>query len=305
MKFSRLLVSGFMLTGLLHAQSEKVMIQELQRDVAQLSDKLRQFKDAQDQKSAELEALLKQSLDSNAKLTAEMSTLHQSLASSMAEQQGKLVQPINAVGNKVDQLAQSLSAIETSMDALTRRLATQDGKLTEILNNVKTLSAAQQPPPPSASVPGGAPGGAPTATAGASADVAFQGAEPDFRSRQNQLAMDEFANFIAHFPTSEMAPKAQYYMGVIFDRGEQYEDSVKAYDAVLERYPENPSTRDALYGKAVALMKLDRKVEAKKEFNAFVAKYPNDDKAAQANQYLKQLSGPARPPLNNSKKGRK
>ena len=35
MKFSRWLVSGFMLAGVLHAQSEKVMIQELQRDVAQ------------------------------------------------------------------------------------------------------------------------------------------------------------------------------------------------------------------------------------------------------------------------------
>ena len=100
--------------------------------------------------------------------------------------------------------------------------------------------------------------------------MAFQAAERDFRSGQNQLAMDEFGSFIAHFPTSESAPKAQYYMGVIFDRGEQYEDSVKAYDAVLERYPENPATRDALYGKAVALMKLDRKVEAKKEFTAFL-----------------------------------
>ena len=38
MKFSRLLVSGFMLTGLLQAQSEKDMIQEVQRDVAQLSN---------------------------------------------------------------------------------------------------------------------------------------------------------------------------------------------------------------------------------------------------------------------------
>ena len=306
MKFSRLLVSGVMLTGLLMfprqlpAQSEKVMIQELQRDVAQLADKLRQFKEGQDQKNADLESLLKQSLDSNAKLVAEMGSLHQSLTSAMAEQQGKLVQPINAVGNKVDQLSSSLSAIETAMDALTRRIATQDGKLTEILNNVKTLSAAQQPPPPQPSA--AVPGGPTTSTAGASADVAFQAAERDFRSGQNQLAMDEFSSFIAHFPTSETAPKAQYYMGVIFDRGEQYEDSVKAYDAVLERYPENPSTRDALYGKAVALMKLERNVEAKKEFTAFLAKYSNDDKAAQARQYLKELNGPARPALNNQKK---
>ena len=116
-----------MLTGLLQAQSEKVMIQELQRDVAQLADKLRQFKDAQDQKNADLETLLKQSLDSNAKLAAEIGSLHQSLTATIADQQGKLVQPINAVGNKVDQLSSSLSAIETSMDALTRRWPAKTG----------------------------------------------------------------------------------------------------------------------------------------------------------------------------------
>ena len=100
MKFSRLLVFGFMLTGLLQAQSEKVMIQELQRDVAQLQNNLRQYKEAQDQKSAELESLLKQSLDANAKLARELGSLQQSLSASMAEQQGKLVQPINAVGSQ-------------------------------------------------------------------------------------------------------------------------------------------------------------------------------------------------------------
>jgi TolA-binding protein len=298
MKFSRLLVSGFMLTGLLQAQSEKVMIQELQRDVAQLADKVRQFKDAQDQKNADLEALLKQSLESNARLSAEMGSLHQSLTSAIAEQQGKLAQPINAVGNRVDQLSGSLNAIETSMDALTRKLATQDGKLTEILNNVKTLNAPPAAPPPIA-----VPGGGTASTAGASADVVFQNAYRDFMSGLNQLAMDEFRNFIAQFPTSaENAPKAQYYIGVIYDRGEQYDDAVKAYDAVLERYQENPITRDALYGKAVALMKLDHNVEAKREFTAFLAKYPTDDKAAQAKQYLKELAGPARAPAGGKRR---
>jgi TolA-binding protein len=215
----------------------------------------------------------------------------------MAEQQGKLVQPINALGNRVDQLSQTLTALETSMDNINRRFATQDGKLTEILNNLKTLNAAPAPPPPAA-----VPGGGTASTPGASADVAFQAAERDLRSGQNQLAMAEFVDFIAHFPMSESAPKAQYYMGVIYDRDQDYENAVKAYDAVLERFQENPSTRDALYGKAVALMKLDRKVEAKKEFDAFVKKYPNDDKAAQARQYFKELSGPARPPAGGKRR---
>ena len=305
MRFSRLLVFGFMLTGLLHAQSEKVMIQELQRDVAQLQNQLRQSKDAQDQKSAELESLLKQNLDANAKLAATMGSLQQTLAAAMTDQLGKVVQPVNVLGNKVDQMAGSFAALQTSMDEIIRRMARNDEKLTEILNNVKTLNAPPAAPPPSASGPGGGTGSNLSTTPGASAEVAFQAAERDFRSGQNSLAMDEFVSFIAHFPTSESAPKAQYYMGVIFDRGQQYEDSVKAYDAVLERYPENPSTRDALYGKAVALMKLERNVEAKKEFTAFLAKYSTDDKAAQARQYVKELSAPARPPLNNGKKTRR
>jgi TolA-binding protein len=297
MKFSRLLVFGFMLTGLLQAQSEKVMIQELQRDVAQLQNNLRQYKEAQDQKSAELESLLKQSLDVNAKLESQLGSLQQSLSASMAEQQGKLVQPISVVGNKVDQMSQSFGALQTTMDEIIRRMTRNDEKLTEILSNVKTLNAPPAAPPPT-------PGGT-ASTAGASAEVAYQNAYRDFSAGLNSLAMDEFHAFIGQFPTSESAPKAQYYMGVIYDRGEQYEDSVKAYDAVLERYPENPATRDALYGKAVALMKLDRNVEAKKEFNTFLMKYPNDDKVPQVKKYLMELAGSARPPLNNSKKTRR
>jgi len=303
MKFSRWLVSGFMLAGVLHAQTEKVMIQELQRDVAQLQNQLRQYKEAQDQKTAELESLLKQSLDANGRLSTTLGSLQQSLSAAMAEQQGKLVQPINAVGIKVDQMSQSFTALQTSMDETNRRLARQEEKINEILSNVKTLNAPPAAPPPSAA---GTPALQTGGTPGASADVAYQNAYRDFLGGpgRSQLAMDELGAFIQAFPTSENAPKAQYYMAVIFDRGEQYSDSVKAYDAVLERYPENPVTRDALYGKAVALMKLDRNTEAKKEFNAFLSKYPSDDKAAQAKMYLRELSAPARP-ASSTKKGRK
>src|SRR6185312_7330150 len=116
MKFSRLLVSGFMLTGLLRAQSEKDLIREVQRDVAQLQNQLRQYKDAQDQKNADLESLLKQSLDANGRLVTNLNSLPQTLASAMSEQQAKMAQPVNALGIKVDQMTQSLTALQTSMD---------------------------------------------------------------------------------------------------------------------------------------------------------------------------------------------
>ena len=62
---------------------------------------------------------MKQALDSNAKLAANLGSLQQSLTAAIAEQQGKLVQPMNAVGIKVDQMSQSFSALQTSMDEST------------------------------------------------------------------------------------------------------------------------------------------------------------------------------------------
>src|SRR4029077_18152553 len=102
-------------------------------------------------------------------------------------------------------------------DEIIRRMARNDERLTEILNNVKTLNAAPVSPPQASA----ARGVSASSTAGASADVAFQAAYRDLMSRQNQLAMDEFRAFVAQFPTSaENAPKAQYYMGVIYFRDE-------------------------------------------------------------------------------------
>ena len=153
MKFSRFLVSGSMLAGLimlpgmLRAQSEKDLIRELQRDVAQLQNQLRQYQDAQGQKNAELESLLKQTLESNAKLATTLGSLQQGVTAAMSEQQGKAVQPVNALGLKVDQTSQSVGALQISMDELTRRLARTDEKLTEILNNVKTSNAPPAAPP--------------------------------------------------------------------------------------------------------------------------------------------------------------
>ena len=62
----------------------------------------------------------------------------------MAEQQGKLVQPINAVGIKVDQMSQSFTALQTSMDETNRRLAQVDKRLATLTGG---RSAATQPVP--------------------------------------------------------------------------------------------------------------------------------------------------------------
>jgi len=70
----------------------------------------------------------------------------------------------------------------------------------------------------------------------------------------------------------------------------QYDDAVQAFDAVLERFPENPKTPDALYQKGVELQKAGRKTDALTEYRDFIAKYPTHSLAAKAQEHIQQLA---------------
>ena len=49
-----------------------------------------------------------------------------------------------------------------------------------------------------------------------------------------------------------------------------------AFDAVLEKFPENPKTPDSRYYKAMCLVKLGRNDSAAREFRDVYARYADD-----------------------------
>jgi TolA-binding protein len=69
---------------------------------------------------------------------------------------------------------------------------------------------------------------------------------------------------------------------------------------VLERYPENPKTPDALYQKGVDLQKAGRKTDALTEYKDFLAKYPTHTLAARAQEHIRELA--SRPSAAKGKK---
>ena len=74
-----------------------------------------------------------------------------------------------------------------------------------------------------------------------------------------------------------------------------YDDAVQAFDAVLERYPDNPKTPDALYGKADALVHAGHRTEAAAEFKDFLARFPTHSLARNAQAQLRDLGTAAAP----------
>jgi tol-pal system protein YbgF len=285
MNASRLLVIGLAFSPTLLLAQKREDILSIQRDIAALTEQVRQIQRTQDERMAALTALVQQAMDVSNKANASLSALQHSVTTQLADQQSKVVMPTTVLGSKVDQMADDFRSMQTNMADLTRRVGQLDQKLTDISSAVRTLSAPLQAPTrtiPQANTPQGPP-------AGTSAETLYTNAFRDYTTGKYDLAMQEFSDYLKYFPQTENAPAAQYYIGYTYFNANQYEDAVKAFDAVRERFPENPKTPDALYMKGVSLMKAGRRTDAGTEFKSFVKRYPNHELASKAHAHLKDL----------------
>lgn len=297
MTLYRLAALQLVLLGCLPAPSllaqRREDILSIQRDVAQLQDQIKQLQTSQDQKLTALESLIKQALDQSNQASASMATLERALTDRLNDQQSKVAAPIAVLGTKVDQSSDDVRAVRENLAALSNRVANLDNKLSDISSAVRTLSQPQAAPPPPASGAPPAAGGAPIPPAGTSAESLWLNAFRDYSSGRDELAMMEFNDYLKYFPTAENAASAQYYVGQLYNRAKMYDDAVKAFDAVLERYPDNPKTPDALYGKADALAHGGHKTEAAAEFKDFLARFPTHSLARNAQAQLHDLGSAA------------
>ena len=189
--------------------------------------------------------------------------------------------------SRLDQSAEDTRAIRENVAALNSRLNTLDSKLADISSAVRAIAASAAPPPPPAANGAAA---APAPPAGMTADGLWQNAFRDYSSGKDDLAMSEFTDYLKYFPQTENAAASQFYIGQIYDRAKQYDDAIEAFDAVLERYPDNPKTPDALYMKGVDLQKAGRKADAVTEFKDFLMRYPTHTLASNAQQHIRDLT---------------
>ncbi len=271
-------------------------ILSIQRDVAQLQDQVKQLQAGQDQKMSALEGLIRQALEQSNSVSVAAGTLQRTLTERLNDQQAKVEAPIAILGTKVDQSADEMRAVRENLADLTRRLTALDNKLADISSAVRTLNTPAVTPPPAAS----ATPSAPAAPAGVTADTLWKKAVRDYTGAKDKQALGEFADFLKYFPNDVNAPEGQYYMGLIYDHGEQYDDAAQVFQAVVERYPESPKAADALYMKGVEYQKAAKDKEAIAAYRAFVKQYPKHANVPKAQARLRILT--AASPAKSTKK---
>jgi tol-pal system protein YbgF len=285
------LIAGLVLCPASAPAANRDMI-ELQRDVAQLQDQVRELQKSFDEKFTELKVLMQQTLESSNKSLQAMAEA--------GRNSDKIAAPIAGLNAKVDSMGNDVSGLRESVNDLTARMGKLQAQLTDLENIIKALQVPQAPPPQSGA-PGAYPGQPSTGASDGSGNVVPNGVPPvkattlyenalrDYQSGKADLALDEYQNYLKFYNDTDLAPNAQFYIGQIHFSQGQFDGAIQDFDKVLEAYPTNNKTADAHFMKGKALFQLGQRNAAAKEFQAVVRDFPNSDVAPNAKAQLRVL----------------
>jgi tol-pal system protein YbgF len=261
-------------------------ILELQRDVALLQDQVKNLQQSQDKQLAAIQTLVQASLDAANRADRDVAVIQSNFQQNGNQLKDQVVGPVVGLSTRMDQVSGDVRTLQQAVADLTSAMSKMSGQLSDINNMIKVLSAPPAAPPP-ATVPAagqnGAPGGAAAANMPPMSQTdLFNAANGDYNSGKLEIAMQEFQDFLKYYGNADMAPNAQYWIGQIYYSQKNYDAASQAFDLVVEKYPENPKTRDALFYKGMSLVAMSKRTQANGVFQGLIKQYPGTDTATRA-----------------------
>jgi TolA-binding protein len=270
---------------------QKRELQELNRDVQLLRDQIQEMQRAQNERLASIETSLKAVLDQLSATNRSVAVLETSLRERVER---SIASQMTGLGAKVEAANEDYRYVRETVNEINQRLGKMQLQIVDLDNAIKTMQAP--PAPPSGLPAAGAP------PPGVSAKSLYDDALRDKSAGNSELALKEFTDYLSWFGDTEMAPNAQYYIGEILYTDKKYEDALKAFDLVLERYPKNQKTLDAKLMKGRTLVRLGRRNEGADEFRELVRESPGSDAGRRAASELRALGLSAAPAPARKKK---
>ena len=247
-------------------------IVQLQTQVQALQDQMTHMQQSFDERMGVMKNLVEQSTDSMNKV-----------ASSVTDLQGSLQKQQTDTGAHVDQISGQIQALNDTLDELKARLAKVSKQLEDMQAAQQNVAAQQsqqtqqqqqqaQAPPP---------------------DVLYNNALRDYNAAKNDLAAQEFADYVKYYPNTDLAGNAYFYLADFEFRQGNYQQAVKDYDQVLQNFPTGNKAPAAQLKKGFALLELGQKDSGIAELRRLIQRYPRSNEAVQARDRLRKLGVPA------------
>ncbi|MGD0824955.1 MAG: tetratricopeptide repeat protein [Terriglobales bacterium] len=271
MKFTRI---AFVLVLLITisigpAQAANKDIVELQTQVQQLQQQMTAMTRSFDERMGVMKNLLEQNTDAANKVSAAISELQ---ASVNKQQQDR--------SNQVDQISGQIQALNDTMDELKVRLAKLSKQFEDMQAQQQSMAAQQAQAQQQAQAIAQAP----------PPDVLYNNALRDYNGGKNDLAVQEFGDYVKFYPNTDLAGNSYFYLAEIQYKAGDYAKAVASYDLVLQNFPSGNKAAAAQLKKGFALLELGKEDEGAQELKHVIQRYPRTTEATQARERLRKLA---------------
>jgi tol-pal system protein YbgF len=179
-----------------------------------------------------------------------------------------------------DQLSGQIQALNDTMDELKVRLTKLSKQLEDMQVAQQSMAAQQSQAQQQAQAIAQAP----------APDVLYNNALRDYNGAKNELAIQEFNDYIKFYPNTDLAGNAYFYLAEIQFKAGDYQKAVANYDLVLQNFPSGNKAAAAQLKKGYALLELGKEDEGTQELKRVIQRYPRTNEAVQARERLRKVA---------------
>ncbi len=203
-----------------------------------------------DERTAEMDSLLKAQIELTNRLRADLATIL-----------GGMDQRMEVVESKLEDLGQRFPELSRKMEMVKQRLS-EGADSTSDTSSIKVNVDPQK---------------------------LYDGAYLDLTKGSYDLAITGFTSYLKYFPETELAGNSQYWLGECYYAKKNYTRAAIEFHKVLENYSTGAKVPSALYKLGLSLIELKSTNQAEKYLNELMEKYPNTQEAKLAEQKLKKI----------------
>jgi tol-pal system protein YbgF len=251
------------------AADTKSQLIQIQTQLQLLQDNMARMQESMNERMGAMKDLMTQQTDNVNKMGVAVQNLQKTLGAQTTD-----------AATKVDQISGQVQALHDAVDELKARLAKVSKQLDDIQAGQQNIGNPASGQPAS---PGAASSGAPPP------DALYNDALRDFNAGKNDLASQEFTQYLQVYGNTDLAGNAQFYLGEIQYRQGNLQGAVLSYNKVLDQYPGGNKAAAAQLKKGFALLDLGQRNQGVQELQSLIARYPKSPEALQAKDRLTKL----------------
>jgi len=244
---------------------------EARRRIERLRQEVEAYRQANEARIAKAEAAAQEAAERSADRGAILDLAQQieNLRSDIAKMRGQL----EVIANQADTAEARQKQLYLDIDTRLRKL-----------EESRERAAAAPEKPAAAAAP------AAEAEPSPAEAKAYQAALDQFKLGNYSLAVAAMQGFLVTYPTSPLAPNAQYWIGMALSGQRDYKSAIAAQRKLLSSWPDSPKAPDAMLSIASAQETMGDRASARKTLEELIAKYPASSSATSAKQRLAAFS---------------